>query len=1765
MARKDIEIRIKARDEASRNAKKVADALKALGTTGDNLGTTGAKVGGAMSAIGDGLGKLQGKLGGIDNLGKLVTKLNETTGTVAKLEKELAESQRTLDQQTQKQRAAAQVSADLKARLEAETAAQKQRAERLKEMTNARNKDTKSVLDAARAAEKLQKIVDGGKGGYSGPRYQRKGVGVEAGAPFKSARESFGAFLQPEIDAGLGGKAALTAQVNALKAANDASKTSITALRNEIKAASAEERGFTSDTEKAAAQIERLNGKLLEATGAWAKLDDEAGAAAKELGGIALSQEAVAKATSKAKDELQKQAATLAAYERLSTKRLRGGGTIADTTELEAAEGRKNALKQAREEVRLLREEQMRLDATLRQGDGNTLAQVESMNRMTRAVKLAEEQVRKLEIQQRLAQGAGASGFAKWAKVYNPIVTGAQTAVQAQEHLNQSTRKSVAEAGKIAPMAQRNTGALRNQAGATNQASNAIVKLGRDTRTTLSFMQRMRGEVLAMTSGFLGFYAALNRGQKAMDAFMAVQKAENRLGVALKGDTAKVAKEITFLNAEADRLGFTFESLADGYGKISVAASNAGFSVADTREIFTSLAEAARVNGSSMDEMNGVLKALDQMMSKGKVQAEELRGQLGDRMSGAFKMFADGLGMTTAQLDEAMKKGEVYADRETLLKFARRLTKAYGDQVPKAMQGLAASLGTFDRDMEKVNLALSNGFVPAVQAALKSFNAFVNSAEGLDTFRSMGEAAGKLIGVLALIPQNFDLISTAAQALIAVAVGRALSSMAKSALTARNNFITLTTSMVGATAPTTRLGAAQRTLSMGVRQTSFALAIYEARLRSSTSSNAIARAGTLGLAATVGGLRNVMLVTAGVARTMWAAIGGPIGAAALAVSMIISGWSTSADKATIALETHEKHLQAVRTAYADVGEGVDDWAKKIKGLTELDARQSVAKLEAQYEAALSGIARRARTIQNLVQQNMRAGDVAKGPYRDEINELNKLVKGFMEGNVELGEFKRALSDLALKSTSSGVRDLAVDLNKIVDETDDAGKSVGDYAKALQQARAILKILTQGTDEASEATLELERSTDRSNATFGRTKLLKEYSDAIDELKGKIPSLSGEMKRLKDITELNATAWEAMSKAWKTGELDKIINVLTLWGKGMGDLAIAKNNAMLDSYGAANSDVMKRIIAIEGGQTGDGPNTSSARGIGQFTNGTWLRYIDRLYPELRTLNETQKLSLRTSEEHAFKILEAFTRDNQTQLLQAGLSAGPAETYLAHFLGAGDATKVLKASMDTLVKDVVQAQSIRANPAVFKDGMTVRDLINWSQRKMRPAQGETDTRILRGNRDLVNAEIIARQDTEDGKRAAERQQAVAAAIRDARVENPFITKEELDKIAETETRLWNLRNPKVDREKNAAEENAFQIRQAELQTQKLEKQAAVEAALRSALLEKRQLLGETAALTEAETARITEQAAALWQANNPRYELLRIEEQISHLQSRRDELQKQRDLAIEMGDNGKAVSLKAEITEINGQLQTAAEKAIAMWAAIGGPEADAAIAKLKTMGVEIKKGENQIGLFGLSMQTWQGVFDSAINGLVGAFDAMAQAIAQGENAFQAFGKAVLQTLAQVLQQIAVAIIRMQILKMLQGFGGGIGQFATAALGGMTGHTGGVVGSMAIGAGNSIRSAGWVQSALTYHTGGIAGLRPDEVSATLKKGEEILTEEDPRHRDNLGGESRGSQGTRLTQVLAIGDSEIANAMKGKSGQDVTLTHIKRNAPTIKRMLGV
>jgi hypothetical protein len=163
----------------------------------------------------------------------------------------------------------------------------------------------------------------------------------------------------------------------------------------------------------------------------------------------------------------------------------------------------------------------------------------------------------------------------------------------------------------------------------------------------------------------------------------------------------------------------------------------------------------------------------------------------------------------------------------------------------------------------------------------------------------------------------------------------------------------------------------------------------------------------------------------------------------------------------------------------------------------------------------------------------------------------------------------------------------------------------------------------------------------------------------------------------------------------------------------------------------------------------------------------------------------------------------------------------------------------------------------------------------------------------------------------------------------------------------------------------------------------------------------------------------------------------------------------------------------------------------------------------------------------------------------------------------GRAFIQLIANVLQTVATLIIEALVLDAVDKATGGILkpllQMTAAAV--SIRHEGGVIGDVG-GRSRQVSPLAFA-NAPRYHTGGIAGLAPNEHAAILKKGEEVLTENDPRHRDNggLSGGQGGGDGAPARAILAVGDEQIAAAMTGAAGEKVFLYHMQRNRGALKQ----
>lgn len=171
---------------------------------------------------------------------------------------------------------------------------------------------------------------------------------------------------------------------------------------------------------------------------------------------------------------------------------------------------------------------------------------------------------------------------------------------------------------------------------------------------------------------------------QTFEAGVAIDALEKSM-LAITGSTALANHELQFINNTAKTLGLGLSELENSYKDILAASKNTSLEGQGVRDIFTAISKASAVLGMSADDTKGSLRALSQMISKGNVQAEELRGQLGERLPGAFSMAAEAMGVTTEKLNDMLENGEVLAT-ELLPNLARVLEKRFGPGAEEASE-----------------------------------------------------------------------------------------------------------------------------------------------------------------------------------------------------------------------------------------------------------------------------------------------------------------------------------------------------------------------------------------------------------------------------------------------------------------------------------------------------------------------------------------------------------------------------------------------------------------------------------------------------------------------------------------------------------------------------------------------------------------------------------------------------------------------------------------------------------------------------------------------------------------------------------------------------------------------------------------------------------------------------------------------------------------------------------------------------------------------
>jgi len=227
------------------------------------------------------------------------------------------------------------------------------------------------------------------------------------------------------------------------------------------------------------------------------------------------------------------------------------------------------------------------------------------------------------------------------------------------------------------------------------QLTSSIDKAGQSTLPVRSNMQQLGGVIkgvgATIVSSFtIGTIVAF--GKEVAETRKRLEQLENAIRVA-SGNAGEYRKNLDFLRNITAELGLDAESAAQGFKTLLGSLQGTNLTSRQARDIFRQVSTAVSAMGLSGEDANGVFLAFGQILSKGKVSSEELRGQIGERLPGAFAIAARSLGVTMQELDKMLEQGELISE-EFLPKFAAELERTFGQGVK--IDGLTQSVNRAD-------------------------------------------------------------------------------------------------------------------------------------------------------------------------------------------------------------------------------------------------------------------------------------------------------------------------------------------------------------------------------------------------------------------------------------------------------------------------------------------------------------------------------------------------------------------------------------------------------------------------------------------------------------------------------------------------------------------------------------------------------------------------------------------------------------------------------------------------------------------------------------------------------------------------------------------------------------------------------------------------------------------------------------------------------------------------------------------------------------
>ena len=235
-----------------------------------------------------------------------------------------------------------------------------------------------------------------------------------------------------------------------------------------------------------------------------------------------------------------------------------------------------------------------------------------------------------------------------------------------------------------------------------------------------SFVQAF-AKIAVVSAGIQAVGSALRSVGNAIDVFVRRTKDVEGFNLALRNaglEQSEVNRVFQQAETTANALGAPLAQVEKTYKRMIPALQAVGTSSADSDKFIEQISARTQTLGLNTEQSGRLLEAFAQVLSKGKLQAEELNQQISE-LDGAFRtQFAEALGVSTAELNDLISSSKITAD--VFVETVNKMSNG-AEQLKKRIKDGTATIQQFQNQITNIDTKNIEAIGKAIQPAVKSF------------------------------------------------------------------------------------------------------------------------------------------------------------------------------------------------------------------------------------------------------------------------------------------------------------------------------------------------------------------------------------------------------------------------------------------------------------------------------------------------------------------------------------------------------------------------------------------------------------------------------------------------------------------------------------------------------------------------------------------------------------------------------------------------------------------------------------------------------------------------------------------------------------------------------------------------------------------------------------------------------------------------------------------------------------------------------------